>query len=296
MQSSRSIDFDFLADSRAFSEFSAIMLAFTGMPVALFPPGSMEFKARFTSTDMNPICQLMQATPQGLEACFACNRLHFSEALATCQPCRYRCHAGLIDIAVPVQHQGHVIAIISCGQLLSEPASVAGWKTLKTIGRELRIDQQQLQQAYYHAPYLDSAKIDTAVTLITFFAEYLCEMSQRFYDLEAERAPDMMTRAKAYMRAHLCDDLSLQQVAAHLHRSPDHFSKYFKRTTGASFTAYLQQERIAHARRLLAHTAQPIATIAFASGFNSLSQFNRTFRAVEGCTPREFRKRVCVHT
>lgn len=40
---------------------------------------------------------------------------------------------------------------------------------------------------------------------------------------------------------------------------------------------------------MLVHTREPVAEIAAASGFGSLATFNRTFRAMHGCTPSKFR-------
>jgi len=48
--------------------------------------------------------------------------------------------------------------------------------------------------------------------------------------------------------------------------------------------------RLATARQLLSEGAAPITEVAFASGFQSLSQFNRNFAKDEGRSPSEFRK------
>lgn len=44
-------------------------------------------------------------------------------------------------------------------------------------------------------------------------------------------------------------------------------------------------------RRLAARPDQSVATIAFASGFDSLATFYRTFRRQEGCSPSDYRER-----
>ena len=59
------------------------------------------------------------------------------------------------------------------------------------------------------------------------------------------------------------------------------------------FRAFLNHHRLIEARRLLADPARcddKLIAISLDSGFASLASFNRVFRAVEGCTPSEFRK------
>jgi AraC-like DNA-binding protein len=62
---------------------------------------------------------------------------------------------------------------------------------------------------------------------------------------------------------------------------------------GTSFTQFVLGQRLARAHRTLvdpraAH--RTIADIAFASGFNDLSYFNRAFRRTRGATPSDVRQ------
>lgn len=55
---------------------------------------------------------------------------------------------------------------------------------------------------------------------------------------------------------------------------------------------YLSEVRPAEARKQLSGGSARITEIAFACGFQSLSQFNRRFRATEGMSPSEYRKKA----
>jgi AraC-like DNA-binding protein len=54
---------------------------------------------------------------------------------------------------------------------------------------------------------------------------------------------------------------------------------------------YVLEHRISHAQRLLTTSREKIASIAFQAGFDSISRFNAAFKAVVGCTPRDYRTR-----
>jgi len=71
--------------------------------------------------------------------------------------------------------------------------------------------------------------------------------------------------------------------------TPAGLAKLFKRSIGRSFTEVVHEMRVAHACSLLRESQQSILDIAYSSGFNNVSNFNRVFRRLRGCSPREYR-------
>jgi len=88
--------------------------------------------------------------------------------------------------------------------------------------------------------------------------------------------------------------LSLQDVAKVAGLGPESFSRFFRRVTGHTFIETLIQIRLASAQVLLAESAETIASVAFACGFEDLSNFNRQFRRAYGITPSEARRRASL--
>lgn len=97
-------------------------------------------------------------------------------------------------------------------------------------------------------------------------------------------------RARSFIRDHFDDKLSLARVAESVHLSANYFSEQFKRFTGINFVDYIARLRIEKARELLGEADLRVTEIAFAVGFQSLSQFNRVFRKVSGQSPTGFRQ------
>jgi AraC-like DNA-binding protein len=96
-------------------------------------------------------------------------------------------------------------------------------------------------------------------------------------------------RAVELMQARLDDDLSLKEIAAASYLSPFHFSRLFKKLTGATPHAYLAGQRVARARLLLAETDLSVTQISSRVGYTSPSHFTKAFRQATGLTPRAFR-------
>lgn len=86
------------------------------------------------------------------------------------------------------------------------------------------------------------------------------------------------------------EDIAQPQAAAQVHLSVPAFSRFFKRATGKTFTDYVNELRVGWASRQLIETDRSVAEIAFAAGFNNLSNFNRRFLERKGLSPSRFRR------
>ena len=123
-------------------------------------------------------------------------------------------------------------------------------------------------------------------------ASQLSAASENLALQEATAEPLPVVRARRFIRERQGEPLTLKMVADHVHLSTFYFCKMFKKSTGISFTDYLARARVDRARRLLSNRRLRVSEIAFESGFQSLSQFNRVFRRVTGDSPTRFRQQL----
>ncbi|MEN9418098.1 MAG: hypothetical protein RI988_1718 [Pseudomonadota bacterium] len=96
-------------------------------------------------------------------------------------------------------------------------------------------------------------------------------------------------RVLNWIEAHLAEELSVRDAAAVAHVSPAAFGRFFQREVGKSFTAYVNDARCGWAALRLIQGAEPVAWIAQACGFPTLSNFGEQFRRRYGVAPRDFR-------
>ncbi|SFE00668.1 AraC family transcriptional regulator, regulatory protein of adaptative response / methylphosphotriester-DNA alkyltransferase methyltransferase [Paenibacillus catalpae] len=96
-------------------------------------------------------------------------------------------------------------------------------------------------------------------------------------------------QACAYIEAHYQEALPLTLLSDVLHLSPYHLQRTFKRLTGLTPAAYIQQIRIREAMKLLASTDLAVTDIAGQVGFANAAHFATRFQGITGLTPTQYR-------
>ena len=128
--------------------------------------------------------------------------------------------------------------------------------------------------------------------LLTFFAEQLSALANQIMLEQQNAEPPLVQKAREYIEKRKNEELSLADVAKAAGASVYHFCKVFHKATGLKFTDYVARVRLEDARTRLLNPNLRISEIAYDVGFQSLTQFNRTFKRVFGQSPTEFRARV----
>jgi AraC-like DNA-binding protein len=117
------------------------------------------------------------------------------------------------------------------------------------------------------------------------FAQHLSLVSNELMIKQTSAEPPAVTKARAFISEHLGEELSLEPVARAAGMSSFYFCKVFKSATGVTFTDYVARARVEKTKQLLLNPHMRVSEAAYEAGFQSLSQFNRVFRRVEGQAP-----------
>ncbi len=99
------------------------------------------------------------------------------------------------------------------------------------------------------------------------------------------RVKEMMS----WIEENLGREITVGDIAGAAHVCPRTCQKAFQRYLHCSPVEYLQRRRILSAAQRLASTSDPVTDIAFDCGFSSHSYFSKSFKAVMGSTPVEYR-------
>lgn len=95
-----------------------------------------------------------------------------------------------------------------------------------------------------------------------------------------------------YIRENYKKQIKMSDISMHLHFNADYITRCVQKTTGISPSQYLNQYRIAKAKRLLATTNDKISSICKEVGIEDQGYFSKLFRKMEGMSPGEYRRIV----
>jgi AraC-like DNA-binding protein/mannose-6-phosphate isomerase-like protein (cupin superfamily) len=102
-------------------------------------------------------------------------------------------------------------------------------------------------------------------------------------------------RVAQYIEAHHGGDITLEHLASVANLSPYYLTTLFRRYTGRSTMAYVHDVRHREALSLLRETDMEVNEVARRVGYSDPYYFSRVFKALEGCSPLQYR-RYCIAT
>ncbi|MFD1020226.1 helix-turn-helix domain-containing protein [Thalassobacillus hwangdonensis] len=135
---------------------------------------------------------------------------------------------------------------------------------------------------------LDGAVLNRIVQDLILFIYQLLDEFEKHAQL---KQVDPIEKAISYIEAHHADyKLGLEEVAAHVDRSPTYLSYLLNEKQGKSFRELLTDVRITKAKEKLLNTDASILSIANEVGYQNANYFSRVFKQVTQTTPTAFRK------
>lgn len=283
-----------LSRSRIYEDYQAAFGAATGLPLSLRPMDSSH-PANSGAPRENPFCALMAQSSKSCAACLEIQEKLTSGPEGTANT--VTCFAGLTDTVVPLRVGSETIGFLQTGQvLLQEPTNAQFAKTTrKLIDWGYKTDLRKMEDAWFHSRVLEPDQYGAMVRLVGIFADHLASVANQLVVQQQQAEPPVITRAKQYIQDHQEEEIGLADVARAVNTSSFYFCKLFKKATGLNFTDYVSRVRVEKAKNLLLNPNARVSEVAFDSGFQSLTHFNRVFRRVAGSSPTVYRQQLTSH-
>ncbi|MFD0697753.1 AraC family transcriptional regulator [Paenibacillus sp. GCM10027628] len=118
---------------------------------------------------------------------------------------------------------------------------------------------------------------------------YVVSALQRIREEREQQTVTILDKAKRYIMSSFTEELSLEEVAEHVHLNPHYFSKVFKQQTGETFIDFVTGLRIQKAKELIESGTLSLKEVCYEVGYKDPNYFSRVFKKVTGVTPTEYR-------
>lgn len=104
----------------------------------------------------------------------------------------------------------------------------------------------------------------------------------------------LIRQVDTYIKKHIDQEITLQDVAKLVHLHPTYFSQWFKNETGRNFSTYVTMNRLQRAETLLHETNLRVYEVARMSGYQSEKHFMKIFKKEKSCTPTQYRQKTSL--
>jgi AraC-type DNA-binding domain-containing proteins len=107
-------------------------------------------------------------------------------------------------------------------------------------------------------------------------------------EMKVDERKEAVHRMQNYIAEHLCDEITLADLAKASCYSPWHSYRLFERLLGVTPADYIRKMRLSKSALRLRNECVKITDVAFEVGFNSVDGYQRAFYREFGCNPREY--------
>lgn len=284
--------FEALLLSKVYRQYERTFTEATGLPLALRPVEffGLPFNGK---KNENGFCAFLAG---GKSTCTLCLQTQGRcGSNPTENPRSIQCPFGLTETTVPVRLGDRVIGFLATGQVFTRRPELATFKkSIRRLFSAGSAAEKKAAQLWKQSPSMAPSRYEATVQLLNFFAGQLSALSNHIV-LEQENCElPIVRRARQFIAQNKAEALSLGAVAKAAGASVFHFCKVFKKATGLKFTDYVARVRVEDAREGLRNPNRRVSEIAYDVGFQSLTQFNRTFKRIFGQSPSEYREKLAT--
>lgn len=229
----------------------------------------------------NSYCGLVQQSSKGDVACNKSDQVLLKKCKESRSMQIHVCHAGLIDIAIPIIYDSSIIGYIILGQIKGD----MDFEKIKDYVKDLSVDYTKLEEYYNILPVFDEDKIKSISAIAVMLTKYIL-----FENLLKPTQTQSITSAINYINENLNKDITVSDIAREVHLSKSYLYKVFHNNFNCTISEYVNRKRIEQASALLIETNLSVEEIANKVGFVNIAYFSRLFKKTKGSSPLKFRK------
>ena len=247
----------------------------TGVHISLSDLNFQYIAATVLRSEQYDFCEHWKASGGRLQ-CRAADEQLFRLCEQTREMQIHRCHAGFIDICVPVQKDGKLLGYLIMGRMREydePPVMLEG------------MDAETTRRLYRSHPRYTKERAEAVGNLAMILTTYI--LSE---DLILAKKSEEVERLTQYIDNNLESDLCVERVCHDMHMSKTGLYRLFAEHMGCGVNQYITARRMETARGLLLHTDLPVSEICTRVGIANYGYFCRLFKKRNGISPLQYRK------
>lgn len=225
----------------------------------------------------NKYCLCIRENENGILGCRHSDSALLERCKISRKPEKHICHAGLLDIAMPIIYEGNIIAYLILGQMKIE-------ENIDKANPLIKGDKNA-RELYDSLPLFKEKEIESIVSLALIVAKYIL-----FENVLMPRYEPSFDKALDYINENLSNRLTISEISKATYLPKSSLYNYFHTYYGCTVSEYINLKRIEKAKELLANSSLSVGEISEKLGFSSQQYFSKIFKKAEGVSPAQYKK------
>lgn len=231
-------------------------------------------------------CGLINSSQEGHRRCLSCAEEAAEKCARLGKTYKYKCHAGLLEVIVPIFDNSEPVAFIIFSQLPDDSPKRLKWEEACGLLSWYTGDMSELEAAFALLDRCPKKKSDAYENVLETVTSYIrlegIVRSAEFTDRQ---------KLEMYIDQHYTEKLSLKKISDDLCIGTTKLCALAKEVSpGSTVTKLITRRRIDAAKLLLTNERHSVAEISEKVGFSDYNYFTKNFRKLVGVTPTEYRK------
>ena len=227
-------------------------------------------------------CKKIQSVPSGKEMCLYSDRCLLQQCKQSKKSVIHVCHAGLMDVMLPVLYEEEMIGYLIFGQLKTKEYDAG----IRAYCRKIGLDEEEMKQMYAEIPRVEETKIQSVSNLAQMLAKHIL-LEHLLQPKLDEKLQDVI----GYIEQHLAEDLSVSAISAHCNISKSVLYEKFHEILNCTVKGYINRRRVERSEEYLFTTNLSMEEIAQKVGFPDASCYSKMFKKIKGQSPLKYKKR-----
>lgn len=231
----------------------------------------------------NKYCACIQSQQSGLEKCLSSDMELLAKCKETKQAQYHVCHAGLIDVAVPIIHADTVIGYLILGQM----KKTEDFTHYLENNSSLPFDVDTMKKHYDNLVLFDEKRIKSVINIALMLAKHIL-LEKMLYPVTNA----CVERTVYYISRNLSQPMSIKKLSSSVGYSASEIYKSFHKYLHCTVGDFITKSRLEYAEGLLVETDMSIEEISSECGFSNATYFSKKFKEYNGISPLKFRKQA----
>ena len=238
-------------------------------------------------------CAFVREGKSCLENCNRSDLMHMKEVSSDRGTHTYSCHAGIVEMILPIEYEGVLIAYLQIGQFRDGEEIYSKREKIIEAANKYGIDESRLLELYSHLPVVNRQRLKALSSILeilirSFWVDGLITYKRSM----------LSVRIDQYVTERVTEKIYISELTEKFFLSKNALYRLFREEFGTTVNEFILSKRLELARALLSqHDSMNVTEVASRSGFSDYNYFIRIFKKHYGTTPLKYRKKsISTHS